>query len=723
MPTPPLKRRNPAVSIRRVQSERRNLTTWGGPPMFPTWKYKYDYARRTVIIPPIMSQPHMIGTSQGVLGRNPFSGFNYPLPHSVSEAHLQPLFLVAPPLIVGAYPQPRKEFFSPRRIPMTEDEILSQERIKAFLKEIPPTHSPKSQLSYPESHVYESLISRGSDSSKDESSEEEENIYQKLTKSSEEYSDDQWSESSSFENKKGTVKLNKEFKVIGRVPEFFEKSEDKIKATNTSKGEGKLNDYISKPLQNRTSNYLTFTKSAVNKANDFVSDIEQKLEENAKTHQNPHEEKKKLSFLSCSKMYLKSIFRSKKKENEDNKNCFQNVEVLPIPTAVSVVHVNKENGADEVSVRESVCYKCDGRLGGQSHSDIGSANNESKKVERYHKIQIKSQSLDFAQGKRIKRSSTFASGSKDSIQFRENSRNIFSQRSPLIPPTVELPESVPHKSNFSTERKSDKGVQVSSEDIARSQNDLETFLTLDPLKPALPPRDIRTKIHNNTLRNCRNFSNNSNHSKNESFSYSIRKNQRNRVRQNSFTTHTFHPSPNLLKNNEKNAFLSQRSMKPKNRINLRTDDDSILYVFGTHKKSSDKSSSVPSTDHYKINTGRGGGGSSGLGSSGGSETSYEEAAHSNSCCEGTKILQETFTESSSRSSYDSSLSSLSSLKSNRGEKSRKLCFDYSWSWNHLNDLVRKIPAIETRRRKTSPSLDSLSLSTKFKDISRAFENS
>lgn len=117
MPTPPPRRRNPAVSVRRVQSER---TPWGGaPPAQIAWRCAYDHARRTAIIPPAWPRPRLIGTSQGAF---------YPP-------------LVAPPLFLGAPPPPR-----PPRVAAAEEELLARERLAAFLlrQDAPPPPPPRS---------------------------------------------------------------------------------------------------------------------------------------------------------------------------------------------------------------------------------------------------------------------------------------------------------------------------------------------------------------------------------------------------------------------------------------------------------------------------------------------------------------------------------------------------------------------------------------------------
>nr|XP_053642845.1 uncharacterized protein LOC128695917 [Cherax quadricarinatus] len=168
--TPPARRRsNPAVTVRRAQSERRYLSPWQVPSRFciPGGRHGWSrvehhhYAPRTAFIPLAYSRPHpprMLGQSQMLLGAGsqPWGSMRHrPLP-PISHVHLPPIALGSPPLspstlAIGAPPGVMPT--------MTLEERLSQERVTAFLAGETLPHQPRSILSCPESPLYESLIS------------------------------------------------------------------------------------------------------------------------------------------------------------------------------------------------------------------------------------------------------------------------------------------------------------------------------------------------------------------------------------------------------------------------------------------------------------------------------------------------------------------------------------------------------------------------------------
>ncbi|XP_071528900.1 uncharacterized protein [Panulirus ornatus] len=182
--TPPTRRRvHPAVTVRRAQSERRYLSPWqascpAGPPPPPPppipsflhpaargsgWSrmdHHHHHAPRTAFIPPAHPRPHqprMIGQSQMLLGSGMdlWGSVRYrPLP-LVARAHPPPIALGPPALMLGPPP-----LVMPT---MTLEDKLAQDRLTAFLAGETPPHRPRSILSCPESPLYESLVSCFSD--------------------------------------------------------------------------------------------------------------------------------------------------------------------------------------------------------------------------------------------------------------------------------------------------------------------------------------------------------------------------------------------------------------------------------------------------------------------------------------------------------------------------------------------------------------------------------
>ncbi|KAK4289815.1 hypothetical protein Pmani_037242 [Petrolisthes manimaculis] len=149
--TPPARRRlNPAVTVRRAQSERRQLSPWqlpwsrgrtsgpetGRDPRDPPWgRVDHHHTPRTALIPPAL--PRMVGHSQSVLcgGLSPAGSMRHLPMAPVPSVQLPPIALGSPPTMLPP--------------PHTLEDRLSQDRLSAFLAgEILP-HQPRSILSCP----------------------------------------------------------------------------------------------------------------------------------------------------------------------------------------------------------------------------------------------------------------------------------------------------------------------------------------------------------------------------------------------------------------------------------------------------------------------------------------------------------------------------------------------------------------------------------------------
>ncbi|XP_076045508.1 uncharacterized protein LOC143027807 [Oratosquilla oratoria] len=180
--TPPPRRRNPRVTVRRVQSERRYLSPWevhAAPTPSLTihshilfqqqqqhlasrvalsssssFREEHHHATRTALIPPPPGAgPLMIGYSQFVL-TSPEPPWAPPLPRGPplgcfpSQVQMQPFH------DPGSHPPQLQE-------PVSLEEDLMNDRLAAFVYS--PAHRPRSILSCPESPLYESLVSCMSD--------------------------------------------------------------------------------------------------------------------------------------------------------------------------------------------------------------------------------------------------------------------------------------------------------------------------------------------------------------------------------------------------------------------------------------------------------------------------------------------------------------------------------------------------------------------------------
>lgn len=156
---PPRRRLNPAVTVRRAQSERRQLSPWqlpwsrgrtsAGPEAGrapPPWgRVDHHHTPRTALIPPAL--PRMVGQSQSVLcgggGLSPSGSMRHLPTAPVPSVQLPPIALGSPPTMLPP--------------PHTLEDRLSQDRLSAFLAgEILP-HQPRSILSCPGESNYCSI--------------------------------------------------------------------------------------------------------------------------------------------------------------------------------------------------------------------------------------------------------------------------------------------------------------------------------------------------------------------------------------------------------------------------------------------------------------------------------------------------------------------------------------------------------------------------------------
>lgn len=332
---------------------------------------------------------------------------------------------------------------------------------------------------FPDSHLYESLLSRASESSRAQiafGDTDEESIYQKIS-----FGD-------STEEILGKVSARGEADFEGRNPfgGIEERTEDNAggKSPRAEKFPGNLKTKGDGSRKWTPTDFASFENS------------ESRVKESVGKRYI-----KKLSFRQSfsnytsknnSKNYFKLFFKKRKKENKREN------EESPVHTVISVVHDDKASlrNANNPKLSENNFLKSYEKYGNLSDSYSDNSDALLTKGRGTHQgfdILI-SEKNPLQKPLQIQQTDSKSSSSS----FHKNS---YYQQTSVIPTTVELLESAPSKSYLIPAKmvyKNDKSVQVSFEDIvAQSQNKYKEISTLDPLRSAISTPDFSST-------NCKN---------------------------------------------------------------------------------------------------------------------------------------------------------------------------------------------------------------------------